>query len=226
MHPHTHWVLKQPVAKYVLDPHPVYLKHSRPTASDGAAPASAAASGSPSGPSGDVSGQGTNMEADTATQPDASPDTHTPRIPPHAFSADVHQSHNQQPHSRSQRQDAQVSQAADLNIAEAGACEQATPALSGFSASQQLETPGGSEPYTPAGNFVSTMHRPTQSVFLHIHVTHADMLLSSICTLGLHALLPQFVPHNRKRGWSPRHGFHRSPDNAACVFACIVAAMI
>lgn len=172
MHPHTHWVLKQPVAKYVLDPHPVYLKHSRPTASDGAAPASAAASGSPSGPSGDVSGQGTNMEADTATQCDASPETHTPRIPPRAFSADVHQSHNQQPHSRSQRQDAQVFQAADLNSAEAGACEQATPALSGFSASQQLETPGGSEPYTPAGNIVCT-NAQDHPVSLLAHTCHS-----------------------------------------------------
>jgi len=78
MHPHTHWILKQPVAKYVLDPHPVYLKHGRPTASSGAA----AASGSPSGQSADASGQGTNTEADTATQHEASPTPSPPDYPP------------------------------------------------------------------------------------------------------------------------------------------------
>ncbi len=150
MHPHTQWILKQPVAKYVLDPHPVYLKHGRPTASSGAA----AASGSPSGQSGDVSGQGTNTEADTATQREASPDTFTPRIPPSAFGAAVHQAKFQQPHftgAKSHRHDAEPSQAVDPSRMDQGGGESAMPALSGFSASQPMEKPAGSEPYTPAG---------------------------------------------------------------------------
>ncbi len=157
MHPHTQWVLKQPLAKYVLDPHPVYLKHGRPTASGGAAAASAAASGSPSGPSGDASGQGTNMEADTATQRDASPETFTPRLPPNTSGAAVDQTHShfQQPQfitAKPQRHDAEQGQAAlDWSRLSQVATEQATPALSGFSASQTMETPAGSEPYTPAG---------------------------------------------------------------------------
>ncbi|DBA86261.1 TPA: hypothetical protein ACH3X1_005761 [Trebouxia sp. C0004] len=151
MHPHTQWILKQPVAKYVLDPHPVYLKHGKPTASSGAA----AASGSPSGQSGNVSGQGTNTEADTATQPEASPDTFTPRVPPSAFGAAVHQAKFQQPHftsAKSHRHDAEPSQAADLSRIYQGGGESAMPALSGFSASQPMDTPAGSEPYTPAGS--------------------------------------------------------------------------
>ncbi|KAA6425122.1 MAG: hypothetical protein FRX49_04618 [Trebouxia sp. A1-2] len=150
MHPHTQWVLKQPVAKYVLDPHPVYFKHGRPTASSGAA----AASGSPSGQSGDVSGQGTNTEADTATQREASPDTFTPRIPPSAFGATVHQAKSQPNFTsvKSHRHDAEPSQAADPSRMDQGGGESAMPALSGFSASQPMETPAGSEPYTPAGS--------------------------------------------------------------------------
>lgn len=147
-HPHTQWVLKQPVAKYVLDPHPVYLKHGRPTASSGAA----AASGSPSGQSGDASGQGTNTEADTASQHEASPDTFTPRIPPSAFGAAVHQVQFQQPHftnAKIHRHDAEPVQAADPNRVGG---KSAMPALSGFSASQPMEMPAGSEPYTPAGS--------------------------------------------------------------------------
>lgn len=149
MHPHTQWILKQPVAKYVLDPHPVYLKHGRPTASSGAA----AASGSPSGQSGDASGQGTNTEADTASQREPSPDTFTPKIPPSAFGATVHQAKIQQPYltsAKSHRHDAEPSQAVDPSRMDQGG-EAAMPALSGFSASQPMETPAGSEPYTPAG---------------------------------------------------------------------------
>ena len=150
MHPHTQWILKQPVAKYVLDPHPVYLKHGRPTASSGAA----AASGSPSGQSGDASGQGTNTEADTASQREASPDTFTPGIPPSAFAAAVHQAKFQQPHftsAKSHRHDAEPSQAVDPGRMDPGGGEAAMPALSGFSASQPMETPAGSELHTPAG---------------------------------------------------------------------------
>ena len=149
MHPHTQWILKQPVAKYVLDPHPVYLKHGRPTASSGAA----AASGSPSGQSGDASCQGTNTEADTASQREASADTFTPRIPPSAFGATVHQAKFQQPHftsAKSHRHDAEPSQGVDPSRLDQGGGEAAMPALSGFSASQPMETPAGSEPYTPA----------------------------------------------------------------------------
>jgi len=160
MHPHTHWILKQPVAKYVLDPHPVYLKHGRPTASSGAA----AASGSPSGQSADASGQGTNTEADTATQREASPDTFTPRLPPSAVGAAVHQAKFQQPHftsAKSHRHDAEPSQAAEPSRMDQGGAESAMPALSGFSASQPMETPAGSEPYTPAGMHCCVAPLPT-----------------------------------------------------------------
>ena len=184
MHPHTQWVLKQPVAKYVLDPHPVYLKHGRPTASSGAA----AASGSPSGQSGDASGQGTNTEADTASQHEASPDTFTPRIPPSAFGAAVHQVQFQQPHftnAKIHRHDAEPVQAADPNRIDQVGGESAMPALSGFSASQPMETPAGSEPYTPAG-----MHccvAPLASYQADLDTSHAwcASLAASNC---IHAL--------------------------------------
>ena len=125
IHPHTEWMLKQPLAKYVLDPQPVYMRHTKPTASGGLA----AASGSPSGPSNDASGPA--LEADTATQRDPSPEAaQTPRLThTAAMAADQAQSHSA------------------LQEGEA-ASEHATPALSGFSASQPIDNPPGS---TPAG---------------------------------------------------------------------------
>ena len=156
MHPHTQWMLQQPLAKFVLDPQPVYLKHSRPTASGGAAAASAVASGSPSGPSADASGQGTNMEADTASQRDPSPDTYTPTLLPSSSVATADHSQFQQPHfaSRAQQLDAEQAPTAELSRGAQAVNEQSTPALSAFSASHTVDTPTGSEPYTPAGSFV------------------------------------------------------------------------
>ena len=133
IHPHTEWMLKQPLAKYVLDPQPVYMRHTKPTASGGLA----AASGSPSGPSNDASGPA--LEADTATQRDPSPEAaQTPRLTHTAAmaAADQAQSHGavQDQHQRTEQGQA--------------ASEHATPALSGFSASQPIDNPPGS---TPAG---------------------------------------------------------------------------
>lgn len=192
MHPHTQWVLKQPVAKYVLDPHPVYFKHGRPTASSGAA----AASGSPSGQSGDVSGQGTNTEADTATQREASPDTFTPRIPPSAFGATVHQAKSQPNFTsvKSHRHDAEPSQAADPSRMDQGGGESAMPALSGFSASQPMETPAGSEPYTPAGMHCCVAPWPTG---MHILTSGARGMLLWLPQAASMLLLLVFNPCSR-----------------------------
>lgn len=136
IHPHTEWMLKQPLAKYVLDPQPVYMSYTKPTASGGIA----AASGSPSGPSNDASSPA--LEADTATQRDPSPEAaQTPRLThtaPMAM-ADHAQSHGLSSAVPDQHHRTEQGQAAN---------EQATPALSGFSASQPTDIPAGS---TPAG---------------------------------------------------------------------------
>ena len=142
VHPHTEWVLKQPLAKYVLDPQPVYLKHANHTASGGLA----AASGSPSGPSNDASGPA--LEADTATQRDPSPEAaQTPRLSHAASGTALDQAEMQVPYTGVQDQQHGMEQGQ-------GITEQATPALSGFSASQPTETPFGSSLDNPAGEIV------------------------------------------------------------------------
>ena len=144
VHPHTEWVLKQPVAKYVLDPKPVYLKHAKPTASGGLA----AASGSPSGPSNDASGPA--LEADTATQRDPSPEAaQTPRLPHAASGTATDQAQLQVPYSGVQDQQHDMTPGQGIS-------QQATPALSGFSASQPADTPFGSNLSTPGG--ISLLH--------------------------------------------------------------------
>ena len=141
MHPHTEWMLKQPLAKYVLDPQPVYLKHAKPTACGGVA----AASGSPSGASNDASGHSPVPEADTATQHDPSPDTtQTPRLPHSASVAELDQAQTQSDYPR------QDNQQEDAEALHNGPAE-ATPALSGFSASQSIDAPAGDDQSTPAG---------------------------------------------------------------------------
>ena len=140
VHPHTEWMLKQPLATYVLDPQPVYLKHAKPTASGGLA----AASGSPSGPSNDASGPA--LEADTATQRDPSPEaTLTPRLAHAASAATADQAQSHVPYAAGaldQQHGIEQGQAIS---------KQATPALSGFSASQPSDLPAGGNPNTPAG---------------------------------------------------------------------------
>ena len=136
-------MLRQPLAKYVLDPQPVSLKHTKPTASGGLA----AASGSPSGPSNDASGQGATLEADTATQHEPSPEAaQIPGLNRAASAAAVDQTQSQMPHSGLQ----DLQQGVDLGQIP---FEQATPALSGFSASQPAAMPAGSDMYTPSGEF-------------------------------------------------------------------------
>lgn len=142
MHPHTEWVLKQPLANYVLDPHPVYLKHAKPTASGGLA----AASGSPSGPSNDASGPA--QEADTATQRDPSPEAvQTPRLTHAASGTAVDQAQLPVPYTGVQDQQHGMEQGQAIT-------EQATPALSGFSASQPSDTPIAGNLNSPAGKRV------------------------------------------------------------------------
>lgn len=129
-------MLKQPLAQYVLDPQPVYLRHAKRTASDGLA----AASGSPSGPSNDASGPA--VEADTATQRGPSLEaTQTPRLTHAAPMATADHAQSHPPYSvvQDQHHGSEWGQAAS---------EQATPALSGFSASQPTDILAGS---TPAG---------------------------------------------------------------------------
>ena len=139
IHPHTEWVLKQPLAKYVLDPQPVYLKHAKPTASGGLA----AASGSPSGPSNDASGPA--LEADTATQRDPSPEAvQTPRLTHAASGTAADQAQLQVPCGGVQDQQQETAPVQ-------GVSEHATPALSGFSASQPTDTPFGSNFSNPDG---------------------------------------------------------------------------
>ena len=141
MHPHTKWMLRQLLAKYVLDPRPVSLKHPKPTTSGGLA----AASGSPSGPSNDASGQGATLEADTATQHEPSPEAaQTSGLRHSSSAAAMDQAQSQMPHSVVQ----DLQQGIDQGQ---GPYEQATPALSGFSASHPANTAAGSELYTPAG---------------------------------------------------------------------------
>lgn len=136
IHPHTEWMLKQPLAKYVLDPQPVYMRHTKPTASGGLA----AASGTPSGPSNDASGPA--LEADTATQRDPSPEAaQTPRLTHTAPMATTDDAQSHVLYSAVQDQNHGTEQGQAAN-------EQATPALSGFSASQPTDTPDGT---TPAG---------------------------------------------------------------------------
>lgn len=142
MHPHTEWVLKQPLAQYVLDPHPVYLKHAKPTASGGLA----AASGSPSGPSNDASGPA--QEADTATQRDPSPEAvQTPRLTHAASGTAVDQAQMPAPYTGGEDRQHGMEQGQAVT-------EQATPALSGFSASQPSDTPIASNLNSPAGKIV------------------------------------------------------------------------
>lgn len=158
MHPHTQWVLNQPLANYVLDPQPVVLKQVKQTASGGLITGSAAMSGSPSG---DALGTG-DPEADTATQ-QGSPDAQTPSAPDLlAATADAMQPNLQTVRSWGQlsrlgmdsdTQQAQEQQPpAQTRLANGLFAEQATPALSGFSASQPVlaDLPADSEPCTPA----------------------------------------------------------------------------
>lgn len=157
MHPHTQWVLKQPLANYVLDPQPVVLKHIKQTASGGLVTGSAAASGSPSG---DALGPTGDAEADTATQ-QGSPDAQTPG-PPDSFpsAADMQPGLHTVP-SRGQlsrlahedsSQPGQLQLGAQQRAVNGLLHEQATPTLSGFSASQPAlpDMPAESEPFTPA----------------------------------------------------------------------------
>lgn len=127
----------------MLDPQPVYLKHAKPTASGGLA----AASGSPSGPSNDASGPA--LEADTATQRDPSPEAaQTPRLSHAASGTAVDQAQMQVPYTGVQDQQHGMDQGQAFS-------EQATPAVSGFSASQPTDTPFGGNIPNPAGELVS-----------------------------------------------------------------------
>ena len=147
-------MLKQPVAKYVLDPQPVYLKHAKPTASGGLA----AASGSPSGPSNDASAPA--LEADTATQRNPSPEAaHTPRLTHAASGTAADQAELQVPYSVVQDQQHDMAQGQGIS-------QQATPALSDFSASQPAKTPFGSNLNTPAG-------KPALHMFISCPKWHA-----------------------------------------------------
>ena len=147
------------------------------TGRSNAAAASGAASGSPSGFSGGTSAPG--IEADTATQRNPSPDTtvaQTPRLPSTALATGLdasdpaqppshhhhHHQQQQQAQHQEQLQQQQTSRGGQVTAdgtddtglqAAAGHAEgdQAVPAVSGFSASQMLDTPAGSEPYTPVG---------------------------------------------------------------------------
>lgn len=149
MHPHTQWLLKQPLANYVLDPQPVVLKHVKQTASGGLVTGSAAASGSPSG---DAAGPNGDLEADTATQ-QASPEAQTPG-PPDMPTMPFDNTQSDYPSVPSRGQLSRLGQE-DGHQHKPGyalLAEQATPALSGFSASQAplVDMPADSEPFTPA----------------------------------------------------------------------------
>ena len=154
MHPHTQWLLKQPLASYVLDPRPVVLKHVKQTASGGLVTGSAAASGSPSG---DAIGPTGDLEADTATQ-QASPEAQTPGPSdmPIATGENMQSGFPSVPSrgqlSRLGQEDGHQQIANQHKPGYALLAEHATPALSGFSASQPAlgDMPTESEPFTPA----------------------------------------------------------------------------
>lgn len=215
MHPHTQWVLDQPLAKYVLDPQPVVLKPVKQTASGGLGTGSAAASGSPSG---DALGPTGDTEADTATQ-QASPDAHTP-APPDLFArtTDATQPNLYTVRSRGQlsrlgnETDNQQEREHQLDAQQGSAtrllAEQATPALSGFSASQPAvpDMPADSEPCTPAISAASE-----HLLGRHNSGTAAGPAKSSSRPLGRqrHSVNYNLLAGNRKTDLKSGSGVHK-----------------